>query len=152
MIRELSFDVPIRAVPGSNQKRGFVNPKTGRVIIADKAKGKHGYMAALRMFAAKTASEAGWEPATGPIVLHVDFVFTRPKGHFGTGKNAAVVKPSAPKHVTVKPDLTNLIKTTEDALTGIAWRDDSQIVGHETRKLFGVQDVVRIWVVEMGAK
>jgi Holliday junction resolvase RusA-like endonuclease len=149
MTQRLTIEIPIRAMPGSNTKRGFINPKTGRVIIADKAKGKAGYTAAVRMFAEQAARDAGWEPTRAPIMLVVDFIFTRPLGHFGTGKNAQVVKPSAPKHVTVKPDLTNLIKTTEDALRGITWIDDSQVVGMQLAKVYGEKDLVRIQVAAL---
>ncbi|HHK41746.1 MAG TPA: RusA family crossover junction endodeoxyribonuclease, partial [Planctomycetaceae bacterium] len=29
---------------------------------------------------------------------------------------------------TSRPDLDNLVKSTKDALNGLAWRDDSQVV------------------------
>lgn len=149
MSQRLTIEIPIRAVPGSNTKRGFVNPKTGRVIIADKAKGKHGYTAALRMFAEQAATDAGWKLTRSPVMLEINFHFTRPTGHFGTGRNAGIVKASAPKHVTVKPDLTNLVKATEDALKGIAWHDDSQVVGMQLAKVYGDKELVRITVSEL---
>lgn len=150
MSQRLTIEIPIRAVPGSNTKRGFVNPKTGRVIIADKAKGKAGFTAAVRMFAEQAATDAGWELTRSPVMLVIDFYFTRPIGHYGTGKNAASVKASAPKQVTVKPDLTNLVKTTEDALKGVVWVDDSQVVGMQLAKVYGEKDLVRIQVAELG--
>lgn len=150
MSQRLTIEIPIRAVPGSNTKRGFVNPKTGRVIIADKAKGKHGYTAALRMFAEQTAKDAGWIVTRSPVMLVIDFYFTRPVGHFGTGRNAGTVKASSPKHVTVKPDLTNLVKATEDALKGIVWHDDSQVVGMQLAKVYGEKELVRIQVAQLG--
>ena len=149
MSQRLTIEIPIRAVPGSNTKRGFVNPKTGRVIIADKAKGKHGYTAALRMFAEQTVNDTDWKITRNPVMLVIDFYFTRPIGHFGTGRNAGSVKASAPKHMIVKPDLTNLLKSTEDALKGIVWHDDSQVVGMQLAKVYGEKELVRIQVAEL---
>ena len=149
MSQRLTIEIPIRAVPGSNTKRGFMNPKTGRVIIADKAKGKHGYTAALRMFAEQTVNDTDWKITRNPVMLVIDFYFTRPIGHFGTGRNAGSVKASAPKHMIVKPDLTNLLKSTEDALKGIVWHDDSQVVGMQLAKVYGEKELVRIHVAEL---
>ena len=33
-----------------------------------------------------------------PVRADIEFVFPRPKSHYGTGKNADVLKPSAPKY------------------------------------------------------
>ena len=73
--------------------------------------------------------------------LRVDlhFFFKRPKSHFGTGKNEHVIKDSAPKYHTIKPDKDNLEKAVFDVLsaskTGIGlWHDDAQIVAGETKK------------------
>ena len=45
---------------------------------------------------------------------------------------------------TVKPDLTNIAKSIEDALNGLAYRDDSQIVESHIRKYYS--DVPRVYV------
>ncbi len=71
---------------------------------------------------------------TGPIHLIVTFGFPRPKGHFGKGRNAARLKPSAPDEHIQKPDLVKLVRAVEDSLKGVVWRDDSQVCQHQTRK------------------
>lgn len=60
----------------------------------------------------------------GPIQLTLEFYRPRPKGHFG--KNG--VKKTAPLFPTTRPDLLKMARAVEDALTGVVWRDDSQIV------------------------
>lgn len=65
---------------------------------------------------------------TGPIGLYLEFWMPRPKSHYRTGKHAGQVKESMLEAAhTSKPDLDNLIKLVKDALTGIIWKDDSQI-------------------------
>ncbi len=67
-------------------------------------------------------------PIEGPVKVWMSFYLARPKGHFGTGRNAALLKPSAPPLPIVRPDSLKLARGTEDALTGIIWRDDAQVV------------------------
>jgi Holliday junction resolvase RusA-like endonuclease len=76
------------------------------------------------------AAEAmkGREPLAGPLRLEVHFFFPRPKAHYGTGRNAEKLKPSAPLWHCHKPDLDKLLRAIGDALSGIVFRDDSQIV------------------------
>lgn len=62
-----------------------------------------------------------------PIIMSYDFRFPRPANHFGTGKNKSKLKSYAPGGHISKPDLTKIIRSTEDALTGIVWRDDSLV-------------------------
>lgn len=62
----------------------------------------------------------------GPVYFQPIFYLPRPKGHYGIGKNAGKLKPSAPKEHITKPDLTKLIRAAEDALTKLAWNDDAQ--------------------------
>ena len=73
---------------------------------------------------------------TGPVRLKCEFIFPRPKGHYGTGRNSGKLKPSAPAEHTKKPDVSNLIKFPEDILNGIAWHDDSQIIRIEAKKRY----------------
>lgn len=66
----------------------------------------------------------------GPLVADMVFSMPRPKGHFGTGRNASCLKASAPAVPIVMPDLSKLVRSTEDALKGIVWRDDSLVVAY----------------------
>lgn len=69
----------------------------------------------------------------GPLSLRVLFRFPRPKGHFG--KRGLL--PSAPPYPAVKPDVLKLTRALEDALTGILWRDDAQVVDEWMAKVYG---------------
>lgn len=70
----------------------------------------------------------------GPLSLRVLFRFPRPKGHF-TSKGA--LTRSAPPYPAVKPDVLKLTRSLEDALTGILWRDDAQVVDEWMAKVYG---------------
>lgn len=83
------------------------------------------------------AAWTGRAPLRGPLELSIRFYLPRPKGHFGTGRNAAQLRPSAPAFPTTRPDTTKLVRGVEDALTGIAWADDALIVRQLATKDFG---------------
>lgn len=69
------------------------------------------------------------EPIDGvPLVVAFEFIKPRPKSHYGTGRNAEVLKDSAPSAPIVKPDALKLARAIEDALIGKVWLDDSLIV------------------------
>ena len=61
-------------------------------------------------------------PLEGPVALRVVFVLPRPKRLIWKRREM----PRVPH--TSRPDLDNLVKSTKDALNGLAWRDDSQVV------------------------
>jgi len=65
----------------------------------------------------------------GPLRVSMVFTFGRPASHYGTGRTAGRLKPSAPLAPHVYPDLSKLARATEDALTDArVWRDDSRVV------------------------
>jgi Holliday junction resolvase RusA-like endonuclease len=74
-------------------------------------------------WAAKVAGAPG--PVTGPVSV---LVFAR------------LVKPKSSKREqpTVKPDIDNYAKLVLDALNGIAWKDDSQVVEIRVKKMYAV--------------
>lgn len=129
----VKFTVPGIPAPAGS-KNGFYNRKQGRVIITDDSYRAKPWMAAVA--AAAHEAHAG-ELLAGPLELQVHFVLPRPAGHFGKGVNAEVIRPGAPTHPTVRPDITKLVRAVEDALTGIIWRDDAQVVVQHLTKTYG---------------
>lgn len=74
---------------------------------------------------------------TGAVSLALTFHRPRPKSHYRTGRHAGELRPDAPAYPTSKPDTIKLARAIEDALTGIVWQDDSQVVDHVLRKRWG---------------
>jgi hypothetical protein len=68
------------------------------------------------------------------------FFISRPKDQYGSGRNERRLKPvDHPKYrsaPTVAPDLSNLLKMVEDALTGSVWADDDQVVSLSGKKSY----------------
>jgi Holliday junction resolvase RusA-like endonuclease len=74
---------------------------------------------------------------TGPVEIIARLYFPRPKSHFGTGRNASVLKATAPSFHQSKPDTDKLQRAIGDSLTGVLLRDDSQIVHWDVWKFYG---------------
>lgn len=86
------------------------------------------------------ARAAGWNTLDAPAQVDITFYMPRLKGHFGTGRNAGVLKPSAPSYVTAKPDIDKLARAILDALTDAAvLRDDSRVARLVTEKRYADQ-------------
>ncbi len=67
-------------------------------------------------------------PVSSAITVSLTFYLRRPKAHFGTGRNAGKLKPSAPAVHEKKPDIDNLAKAVLDALTELQFWDDDKLV------------------------
>ncbi len=139
-------------VPGSPASAGsktVVTTKDNRHFVRPASKFTKPWMNTVRYFAREAYRDL---LLTGPIKLTLTFVLVRPKSHYGTGRNANKLKPSALVYPTVMPDLTKVIRAVEDALTGIIWRDDKQVVafGDSTGKRYGQPGGVKIRIEELG--
>lgn len=116
---------------------GFLE-KNGRPIIAarDSNKKSKDWMQEVKSAAISALGEI--KLLTGPIELTAEFYFARPKSHYCSGKNAHVLKPSAPIAHAQSPDLAKLLRSLEDSLSGIVWLDDKQVFryGSGTQRLW----------------
>ncbi|MFF9097619.1 RusA family crossover junction endodeoxyribonuclease [Streptomyces sp. NPDC014802] len=96
-----------------------------------------------------------WQSIREAVRLEVVFTLPRPKHHYGTGRNAGVLKPSAPKFPTGKPDTDKLLRSTQDALKDAGVLLDDSVVTDTTAAkryvLTGVDTlrtpgaVIRVW-------
>ena len=107
---------------------------TGRTVVMDACKKTKSWQATVKAEAKKHAPET---PVVGAVWVEFTFYMPRPKSHFGTGKNSKQLKPAAPFLPTGKPDVLKLARAVEDAMTGIIYADDSQIVGEHISKFYG---------------
>lgn len=138
-----TFFVPGTPAPGGSKR----HIGGGRIIDASKRSGPWRSVVAL---AGRDAYRG--DPHTGTLSVEVTFTMPRPRSHFRTGKHASELKPNAPTYHTVAPDATKLWRSTEDALTGIVWKDDSQIAVQRVSKVYGDKPGahVRVEVMECG--
>ena len=105
--------------------RAFV-PKGGKhaIVINDNERGKS-WQQELSLAMQETRPD---RPVVGPVALSFTVYMQRPKGHYGTGRKARVLRASAPEWPTVKPDLDKVARAILDAGTGVWYRDDAQVV------------------------
>ncbi len=71
------------------------------------------------------------------LSMSVTFLLRRPKSHYRTGRNSALLRVGAPHCPTGTPDLDKLVRAVCDALTDAgAYHDDAQVVDVIARKRY----------------
>jgi len=129
------FSVPGRPVPWSRAQRNG-----GQYFTAPKAR------AAMKALAwAAKAEMKGAPPATGPLKITVGFMYEIPNSWDRFKRNEALgggIKP------TGRPDIDNLGKLVLDALKGVVFVDDAQLVSLRAGKHYGPSSIT---VVEIEA-
>lgn len=108
---------------GPNAKPGMISAKSKHPV--------NQFKATCRL-TAQTAYDG--PPLDGAVSLVVVFVLPRTQDLIWKTK-------AMPRQWrTKKPDLDNLVKSIKDALTGLLWRDDSQICDMTARKVVAAGD------------
>ena len=75
-------------------------------------------------------------PVNAAVYVRISFIFPRSLAHYGTGRNAGKLKPSAPEWCAVTPDIDKLERAIYDCLTGTWIVDDSRIVSKSAVKAY----------------
>ena len=128
---EQQIEIRVWGIPapqGSKSVRGYV---AGRAILGESSKAVAPWRVDVR---AATQNQYTGAVIDAPVSICATFLFARPKGHYGSGKNADRLKPSAPRHLTSvrHGDLDKLLRSTFDGLSQSAGggliTDDSLIV------------------------
>jgi Holliday junction resolvase RusA-like endonuclease len=81
------------------------------------------------------------QPLDGPLAVSMDVAIGIPKSWSAKKKMQASTGALLP---TGKPDLDNIAKSLGDALNGVLWADDAQIISWQATKRYGLAPGV--WV------
>lgn len=146
--------IVIRGNPAPQGSKKFVGVHAGRGIMVESSKAVKPWRQDVKAAAEDAINslrpklDDNWKPLDGP--LRVTMTFTLPKPM------------SAPKRRRSwpcrKPDLSKLVRSTEDALTDAGlWTDDARIVELNVRKVYPLEGddaldspgaIVRVYEVE----
>lgn len=129
----VEFFAPGRpATKGST--RSFMSPQ-GRLVTT----GMNPRTKAWQGVVACAAQMAGVQfQAEGPVALVLEFVFARPKGH-RTSKGALSRSATSCPVTRSVGDLDKTVRACLDALSGVAFRDDSQVCALTASKRWAVE-------------
>ena len=143
MSSTIKFTVLGKAETAGSKRAFFKQGMKRPIVIDDNAKSKP--------WKAEVAAAAR-EVYDGPLLngaLAVTFTFfrPRPKGHFKKNGELATAGLDA-EFPTTKPDALKLARGVEDALTGVIYRDDAQIVTESLMKRWGEPARVEVEIEE----
>src|SRR6056297_862892 len=135
----MTFFIPGTPRPGGS-KSAFPM-KSGKIAMVD-ASGKAGKE--WRKTAALIGQQAmaDKDPYKQPLKVSFWFYMPRPKKHFRINAKGTFLRDNAPRMHAIRPDTTKLIRSVEDALTGIVWEDDALIVQQHASKQYAAEDQV----------
>jgi crossover junction endodeoxyribonuclease RusA len=133
-------------VPGPQGSKTMMQHRTtGRHIMLESSAKVKPWRAAVKAAAElavldrQVAGSGPWNPIGDPVMLRVVFTLERPKSHFRTGRNAHLLKESAPGYPVSHQsgDLSKLVRATEDAVTDAGvWVDDSLVAETMSTKVY----------------
>ena len=109
---EITFDVLGRPAPQGSKK------SIGNNRFIESSKYLPAWRASVREAAELAVTSECWSLVSGPVELEIMFYLDRPS------TISSVKRPSP----TVPPDLDKLIRGVGDALTGVIYEDDSQVI------------------------
>jgi crossover junction endodeoxyribonuclease RusA len=109
---EMTFDVIGRPAPQGSKK------SIGNNRFIESSKFLPAWRNTVKQAAEDAVNANGWARVSGPVELEVMFYLDRPSSVSATKR----------PHPTVPPDLDKLVRGVGDALTGVVYDDDSQVI------------------------
>ena len=141
-MQKLMFEIPGSPIGQGRPKFSTIN---GHAKAYDPEKSRN-YKAYVRLLATQAMKESGFTMIEGPCCLSIDAYFEVPKSKSKKFREAAL---SGLEYPTKKPDLSNIIKGIEDALNGLAYKDDALIVKLGVVKLYSEVPKVEVILREI---
>ena len=137
--RRVSFVVYSRAAPQGSKRH------VGNGVMVESSKRVKPFRADVRKAAESVVLPPDW-PMSAPMRVGFRFHFARPKSHFKC--NGVALSKSAPEEATSHGlgDLEKLARSVNDALSGVLFNDDRQVVEMHLAKAYDSEDLVIISV------
>jgi gp57 len=129
MMAELTIMIPGEPCA---QGRPRFSTAGGFVKAYDPAKSRN-YKAFVRMIAQKEIDKQGWKYTELPLTVTITAYASIPSSKSKKFKQAAIEGIERPAK---KPDPDNIFKCLTDALSGVAYKDDKQIVDARIHKWY----------------
>ena len=137
-MQELKFEVPGSPIGQGRPKFSTIN---GHAKAYDPEKSRN-YKAYVKLLATQAMKEQGFTMIDGPCCLDIMAFFEVPKSKSKKFKERALLGLERP---TKKPDIDNIVKALQDALNGLAYKDDSSIVYLSVAKCYS--EIPRVEVI-----
>lgn len=140
-MQRLMFEIPGSPIGQGRPKFSTIN---GHARAYDPEKSRN-YKAYVKLLATQAMKEQCFEMIEGPCSLDILAFFEVPKSKSKKFREAAL---SGLEYPTKKPDLSNIVKGIEDALNGLAYKDDALIVKLGVVKLYSEIPRVEVTLIE----
>ena len=126
---EFKFFVPGK--PATQGSKSYM----GKGIMVDSNKNLKYWRSDVRTACQQSVPGQGWDTGQ-PMKVILNFIFPRPKGHFRS--NGITLKPNAPMFPIsrLNGDVDKLSRAILDAMTCIAYDDDSNVVDLQAKKSY----------------
>ncbi len=122
--------ITVVGMPGPQGSKRFMGVHGGKGIMLESSALVRPWREAVKYAAREAVNElypiGTWKYITGPLAMAIIFTLPRPKS-----------APKSRKYPDRKPDLSKLVRSTEDALTDAGiWEDDARVVSCHAEKVF----------------
>lgn len=132
-------------LPGAPQGKGRPRAaRRGNFVTLYTPAETRSYEGMIRLAAERAM--AGRLPIEGPVIIMMAAVFDIPKG-FSKKRRAAALEGA--EFPAKKPDLDNIVKIWTDAMNGVIFKDDCQIVSTRCSKVYGPAPRVAVTVTPL---
>ena len=138
-MQELNFVIPGSPIGQGRPKFSTIN---GHAVAYDPEKSRN-YKAYVKMLAVQAMKDNGFNMIEGPCAVLINAFFLLPKSKSKRFREAALKGTERP---TKKPDADNIVKAIQDALNGLAYKDDACIVELACHKYYSDNPRVEVFV------
>lgn len=136
------FTVYGTASPAGSKTSGV--KKDGGRFVRDSNPASAAWKGEVKAVAGKLMERADGGMLLGPLTMSLEFYRARPGNHYKSDGKTLSKKGEETPYPISRPDSTKLTRGVEDAMTGIVYRDDSQIVQQIIKKWWGTPARVEV--------